>query len=370
MNIVTVGLPILLAIIFIIIKVKLNIEIPVHFIVLGVFILIAINFIVIKIDIKARITDTEIWSGRITEVGHKEEWDEWIPPKTVTKTRTKTVNGKTKTETYIETIPGKWKHHSAKNWIKTSDGGKQYVTKAPDGTRFKDSYPNKASELYQWWEIGQPTSSLHKYDNYLKVSSSIYKYEEIDIKDYKHLPEYPNDVKNFMVMRLLGAFPEFDKTLENLNEMNSNLNTMITDEETGKKKSWKEINVIVVNVGNVPIQEAYALQEKWENGNKNDFIIVIGSKGTDIEWTHVFSWAEDEALKIEVRNMINNYGTTEMFYNILDETEAYIIDKFDRKEMADFEYIQLDPSGVAYTVILLLNIILSTCGFIYGKDKF
>jgi len=54
--------------------------------------------------------------------------------------------------------------------------------------------------------------------------------------------------------------------------------------------SWKQVNLIFVNVGaDKPIEYGYALQDYWEGGNKNDFIVSFSMNSDGkLNWVYPF----------------------------------------------------------------------------------
>lgn len=321
------------------------------------FIVLIFNLLVILGIENSASHDIEIWSGRIIEIQHKEEWDEWHPP-------VDTVNTYTDSEgnsyTTVTTTPGYWEHHKAKNSIKTSDDGWHNVYKSIDGSVvFNDDYPNTTEELSQYYAVGQATSSLHSYKNKLQFSKSLFKASEVDENLVKELPDYPNKVENdFNVTRLIGDIPNFKQANKTLNEWNSELNKFITDPETGKSKSWKEVNVIFVNIGDLPIEYGYALESKWDGANKNDFVVCFSMVNNEIKWVYPFSWTEVEILKINIRDyMLDNKIITDFSKNI-DDICNMIAKDFDRKEMADYSYIKYQHGMSSYCISAIICIVL------------
>lgn len=365
MQLIHVLFPIIFTIIFGIIIYSLlekdKILLSLGFSLIFIFVSIFSNFLVLRLIEYSASVDTEIWSGRIEHIEHKEEWDEWIPPKKEQYTETDINGNKIKKE---RTIPGYWKHHYAENIIKTSDNGTMYVDSSPDGlTKFNDSYPNSNEELSLYYKLGQPTASFHKYENKLQFSKSLFKKESLDSSLIENLPEYPNKInKDLTITRLIGDVPNFNQANNLLNEWNSKLNATVIDEETGKKKSLKEVNVIFVNIGDLPIEYGYALEEKWEGGNKNDFIICFSFVNNKINWVYPFSWTEVEILKLEIRDLMLDKKEINDFSNVINETCELIMNKFNRKEMADYNYIKYEYSMRSYILSFLLNLILLIIG--------
>lgn len=325
-----------------------NIKNPIKTI--GMFLLASflITIIVTGIDFSIQTSDEEVWSGRIISVDHKEEWDE-----VVTETYADD-EGKEHTKTHIE-------HHNAENSIKTSDNGFTYVNKSLDGaTRFDDRYPNTTQELEKFYPIGTPTSSVHTYKNKVQASYSIYKHKDINLEEYKDLPKYPTEMKNdIQIDRFIGNIKNKDRVIKCLDETNSELNS---------KQNNKQVNLIFVNLGNKPQDYGFALQDYWEGGNKNDFMVCFGSKNNNVTWCYPFSWADSqksERLKINVRNYMKKVNLNDDFNKNIEDIGDMVKKDFERKEFADFNYIDIEVSKVAYVFIIILNVV---AGYVILKE--
>ncbi|HDK7194933.1 TPA: hypothetical protein PTV74_003241 [Clostridium botulinum] len=317
---------------------------------IGMFLLASflITIFVTGIDFSIQTSDEEVWSGRIISVDHKEEWDE-----VVTETYTDD-EGNSHTETHIE-------HHNAKNSIRTSDKGTITVNKSLDEkTHFDDSYPNTTQELEKFYPIGTPTSSVHTYKNKVQASYSIYKHKDINLEEYKDLPKYPTEMKNDIeIDRFIGNIKNKDKVIKCLNEVNSELNS---------KQNNKQVNLIFVNLGNKTEDYGFALQDYWEGGNKNDFVVCFGSKNNKVTWCYPFSWADSqksERLKINIRNYMKEVNLNDDFNKNIKNIGDMIKKDFERKEFADFNYIDIEISKKAYVFIIILNII---AGYVILKE--
>ena len=307
------------------------------------------------IDYFIQTHDTEVWSGSVIDWKHKEEWTEWIPPVTTCSTDSEGRQSCT-------TIPGYFKHHPAENHIKTSDSGWIYVSKAPDGKKFTDKWPNDDKVLREYWKEGSPTASVHSYVNKVNASYSIYRHEDVSIEDYPNLPDYPNKVRDkFHVDRIIGVVPNKEEAIEALAAQNTRLNEFIPDpEKEGKMRSWKQVNMIFVNVGkDENMLSGYALQDLWRNGSKNDFIVTFSmNEDGKLNWAYPFSWSEVELLKLEVRDYMMDLEQVEDFVVVVDEVAKLVEDKFERKEFADFNYLQIEVSSGANIFIWFVNLML------------
>ena len=323
--------------------------------------IVLLAFMIYSLDISKQLEDTEVWSGTVVDWKHTEEWEEWIPPR---KTCSTDVNGK---ESCI-TIPGYTLHHDATNQIKTSDNGWKKVKQSPDGRAFDDEWPNDVEELKAFWPLGTPTASKHTYVNKVNASYSIYKHEKIDPMDYPDLPDYPDQSREGLYIdRIVGDVPNKEISNQLLSFHNSRLNEMIPDPENPEKtRSWKQVNIIFVNVGENKTQDyGFALQDSWEGGNKNDFIISfsMNADGT-LNWVYPFSWSEVELLKLEVRDYMMNLNTITDFEPIIEEVSKLVEEQFVRKQFADFDYLQVDVSEEAVTTIWFMAALTVICSAI------
>lgn len=303
-------------------------------------------------SISAQEYDTENWSGKIIGHYHKEEWDEWHPPRT--ETYTTTVNGKSVTHT--RTIPGYWEHHPAVNRIQTSDAGEISVHYGMNGVALNDSWPNTTQELASVFPLGTPTASTHSYKNKVQASYSIFKHKDINLKDYPDLPDYPQVTDYFMIRQAIGDIPNKEQVNLKLMALNTELNKMIDDpEKPGKKRSWKQVNIILVNLKGQPQEAAFALQDKWENGNKNDFVVAFDYSEGKFNWVYPFSWSDAEMAKVSVRDSLMEMKDVQSFEPVVDLVGELVAQHFVRKQFADFEYIQVDVHPIAKGVWLVLS---------------
>jgi hypothetical protein len=312
-------------------------------------------FIVVWVDQGVQTTDKEVWSGTVVDWSHDEEYDEWHDPVTSCTTNDKGIQS-------CSTTPGYWEHHDAQNHIKTSDDGWFSVSRSPDRTiQFTDSWPNTVSEIQAFWPPGTPSASVHTYENKVQASYSIYRVDGVNEKEYPDLPEYPVMIyEQINIDRILGIVPNKYDANKRLAEVNSELNKFIPDpDKPGKSRSWKQVNIIFVNVGeNKTDDYGYALQNSWKNGNKNDFVVSFSMNSDGkLNWVHAFSWSEVEILKMEVRDKLMSLGTITDFVPVVNTVREMVADKFERKEFADFNYIKIETSTAAIIIIWIIAII-------------
>lgn len=346
----SIGLSIgIVLILFIIGKFLFNFKIPIINMVIICSVLFVFDSITVFIDYKSQTNCEEVWSGQIIDVEHNEEWDEWIPERGHYDD-----DGK-----YHVDEEAHWEHHNASNYITTSDDGRKYVSSTLDGKKFTDRFVNNTKELKQYYPIGMPTASIHIYENKVQASDSIFNYKDINIDNYKDkLPEYPKQVYKYCINRFVGEIPNKQNIVNKINEWNRDLNNTNNPNNTEKKKSYKQVNLIFVNLGDISQEYGKALQMYWNNGNKNDYIIAFGSKNNKITWVHSFSWCENEDLKIETNNILKaEPNDTTKFINKVDLVGKAIEEKFTRKEFADFSYINIEVSRIANRFIIFFTIL-------------
>jgi len=322
--------------------------------------------IIVGIDFVAQTTDTEVWSGYIEDWKHKEEWDEWHPSKTTCKTDS---DG----HRTCRTKQGYWEHHEAENELKTTDNGWFQVYYTPDGEEMDDSYPNSTSDLKSLFKKGTPTASTHTYMNKVQSSYSTYRHSEIDLNQYKDLPDYPYEIRNdIYIDRIIGSVPHKKEALQQLAKENTRLNKMIDDPENpGKKRSWKQVNIILVNVGaNKPREYGFALQDKWENGNKNDLVVSFSmNKDGKLNWVYPFSWSENELLKIKIRDQLMNEKKITNFTPIVKEVSDLTEKHFKRKEFKDFNYLHIELSMISLVFIWIFSFIFVGIGVFLNRKN-
>lgn len=322
-----------------------------------------VTIAIVSIDYYSQVTDTEVWSGTVVDWKHEEEWDEWHPP-------VESCSTDSKGNRSCTTTPGYWEHHPAENHIKTSDNGWMSVKKSPDGEKkFNDSWPNDVGPLKEYWPEGTPSASTHKYINKVNASYSIYRHPDIDLDKYTNLPEYPVKVTNLInVDRIVGDVPNKEKALELLAKENSRLNAFVENKETGKKESWKQVNMIFVNLGSDKTEDyGFALQDYWQGGNKNDFVVSfsMNDDGT-INWVYPFSWSESELLKIQVRDYFLDLDKITDFTKIVDDTSLFVEKGFERKQFADFNYLRIQTTKGSQIGIWVFNILLVITSIVLG----
>ena len=250
-------------------------------------------------------------------------------------------------------------HYTVKWWLKTNIGGirLQYldrtsksVYKVPDPKQYVSAY------------IGEPCSISSSFTNYIKaVPESLFNMvTENEFLEFNGLfPPYPSVYGYYKVNRVLPMGVEIP-----VKEWNSYLN-----EKVKKLGPAKQANVILVVVNTNNQRYRYALEDKWLGGKKNDIIVIIGSSNyPTIDWADTITLGRNEGnslMTVEMRDSIMNIGSLEDHKVIIDSIDTVITERFDRKPMADYEYLRdsIEPPEwvilMAFIVAIILSIILT-----------
>lgn len=326
----------------------------------------------INIDVKAKTTAIETWSGTVTNIEHKEVWDEWHPPRDETVT---TTDSDGNTSTYTVHHPGYWQHHYATNYIWTSDGGEFVIKQLLDGKIANDNYINSNDELAAYYPIGSPSASIHTFENRVQTSYSVYITNDVDETLYEGLPEYISSTYNYIDVDRFIGFNSNGEANKLLSKKNSWLNEFIPDPENeGKMRSWKQVNLVFVNLGtNKTSDWGFALENKWQRGAKNDFIVSLSTDETgQVLWCYPISWSESELCKIEIRNLVvgKTLITEDDYKRMINEVSDIVAEKFERKQFADFSYISvpISTSTIVIDSVIFFFIVLWWSAFLRFSD--
>ena len=215
-------------------------------------------------------------------------------------------------------------------------------------------------EPHRWRiiENGQPYSKTIEYVDYIKGSHSIFNTQRF-IKDsdqyFNLLPEYPEIFDTYRVNLVLSTF--------NINpEIRYNLNDALLDKL--KKISNEKNNNTIIVVTKESQEFAEYLKRAWNNGKKNDSIVVIGVNSKyEILWSFVFGWSNNEIFNINLRNSINDIDNLSDYETIANVIQREVHYNFDKKNIDEFKYLIYDRqvSTTSMLLILILQFIFNVC---------
>ena len=302
-------------------------------------------------------SDTEYLGGYVNRITYYEPWDEMVR---VRHTRTDK-DGDTEVYytwereyhseryTYVDN-ESDWEHHLSK---------KEYETikkRMGDKAVFRDMHRNyhridgDAYDIY-WdktiehlYDITTP----HSYTNKIKASQShtIFKYSDISEEDAKELGlyEYP-DIHLMNQNPIIGRYAS-DKDKQRIKYINATY---------GKTHQFR-VYMLFYEGKDIEISE----QQKayWQNGNKNEFVVCLGTQRDSVVWCNPFSWCDEPKLETLTRDYfiqnpkvdIDAYGKW---------LQSQIPTKWKRKEFSDFEYIHIGLSKGQYIALIIIMILLN-----------
>ena len=314
-------------------------------------------FITQLIMVSVNSSDTEYLGGYINRITYYEPWDEMVR---VRHTRTDK-DGDTEVYytwereyhseryTYVDN-ESNWEHYLSKKEyeiIKKRMGNKAVFRDMHrdyhriDGDAYDIYWDKTIEHLY---DITTP----HTYTNKIKASQShtIFKYSDISEEDAKELGlyEYP-DIKLMNQNPIIGRYAS-DKDKQRIKYINATY---------GKTHQFR-VYILFYEGKNIEISE----QQKayWQNGNKNEFVVCLGTQQDSVVWCNPFSWCDEPKLEVLTRDyFIQNPKVDIDAYGKWLQTQ--IPTKWKRKEFADFEYIRIGLSRGQYIALIIIMILLN-----------
>ena len=115
----------------------------------------------------------------------------------------------------------------------------------------------------------------------------------------------------------------------------------------------KQSNIIVV-LTNKDRSFANDIQYAWNNGRKNDQVVVIGvGDANNIAWAYAFGWSKNQMVNIAIRDELQQMETfdgTEVINTITKNVEKY----FNRTPMAEYKYLLSDVEVPTWAIIFIM----------------
>jgi len=281
------------------------------------------------------------------------------------------------------------------------------------GTKFQGKRVGVTSNIYRTnWDNTEDTRkayvSAHSYENRIKASDlTLFNIKVVDDKQADSLglfryPEYSSGswrgkANGLDYPTILGnGFS--NETQEKFRRLNGKFGV------SNQMRLWVLVfDDKLSSIGNY--QENY-----WVRGNKNELVICIGKKDEEIKWAHTFSWSTSNILTAEInQKIINLYSykdsiakknlptiipvTDKMKINktklkvlpvptetlkddvikikstspvLTEETwnELYIylnqnLNRFERRNFEEFDYLTIEPSTGAIIFIFIFSLLIS-----------
>ena len=302
-------------------------------------------------------SDTEYLGGYVNRITYYEPWDEMVR---VRHTRTDSDGEEevyytwereyhSERYTYVDN-ESNWEHYLSKKEyeiIKKRMGNKAVFRDMHrdyhriDGDAYDIYWDKTVEHLY---DITTP----HSYTNKIKASQShtIFKYSDISEEDAKELGlyEYP-DINLMNQNPIIGRYAS-DKDKQRIKYINATY---------GKTHQFR-VYMLFYEGKDIEISE----QQKayWQNGNKNEFVVCLGTQRDSVVWCNPFSWCDEPKLETLTRDyFIQNPKVDIDAYGKWLQTQ--IPTKWKRKEFSDFEYIHIGLSKGQYIALIIIMILLN-----------
>lgn len=304
--------------------------------------------------------DTEYWGGTLVKAEYYEEWSEWIH-QTCTCCCDEDGNNCTTYDCSYEQVHSPY-------WQVVSSTGESVKVSRSEFNRLVKKFGNKVEvELNRnsccgndgdkWvtkWQgerdLHECVVTMHTYENRVQASNSVFNYPEVVEEDKKRyqLYDYPNIYDDYKQRCILGKGDGSQKQAEkDLQYLNATLG--------GKK----QVKVFILLFEDQPLQAGKKQEAYWKNGNKNELVITIGvDKDKNVNWCHVFSWTEVQEVKIEVRNYVSTMDKLNL-QKIVAFTHNEIETKWNRKEFADFAYLEIPMTTGQLLWLFILTIVVN-----------
>jgi hypothetical protein len=305
-------------------------------------------------------TSTEYWNTYLVSATYYEDWDEWID-KTCYHTcydQCKDSDGNSYQCNPHDCNPYdcSYREYHPAYWEATDNTGKTiHINQGQfddlcrlwgkrvyedlnrhyyrdDGDAFHTSFDGKMEHTV-------PYTTKHIYENKVKCSKSVFNFAKVDSEDVNAygLYDYP-PADGFGYNPILGwSTPEASKKLQQYN---------------AQLGSVKQVHMMILVFKDKPVMAALCQEGLWKGGNKNEFILCIGTDGKQVTWAKVISWTEVDELKIRVEKTVQAMPFD--LNAISDYMAKEVRAKFVRKQFKDFSYLSIEPTqGAIWTAFII-----------------
>lgn len=310
----------------------------------------------------SKTSDTELWNGYITNKDRQHgQYTHTYQCNCV-----QVCSGTGQNQTCSQVCQTCSEEHYTVGWYAYSTVG-NFTIKELDTTS-PSVWHTSDPAFYTQVKIGEPCATKHSYTNYIKaVPASLFRPAsgELKARFAGQIPEYPDTLYGmWKVDRVLPIGVKLNGA-----EWNSKLSEAL--KVLGPQK---QANVIIVITKSNDPTYAYALQDAWVNGKKNDIIVVIGAPDfpNKAEWVQVLTLTNNEVFPIKLRDDILELEqlTADSVIKIIhDDTLAL----HQRKSMKDFKYLEaeIDPPAWVLWVMAITNILayVGFWGYLYKSSQ-
>lgn len=303
---------------------------------------------------RAESSDTEYLGSYVTKIRYYEPWNECVAH-----TRTYTDSkGNTHTETYYvtEEHSEKWAYsdHSGRERDCSSDvfsAMKERLAASPVFVDMHRDYDTRDGDAYDYPWDGRdvtlyPVTREHEYENKVKASRSVFKFEDISREDARRigLYDYP-EIWLRDQCPILGA--KFSARQERA--------VRVLNARYGPQKQFR---LYLLFFRDKPISIVEKQRSYWQGGNKNELVVCVGlDRNNRVMWSDAFSWCDSPVLAVKSRDwFMSNRLDLCAFVSYI---EPIVQKEWKRKDFSDFKYVSVELSDGQYWIIVFLMLLLN-----------
>lgn len=287
--------------------------------------------------------DTEIWNGQVTKkTRHHDSYVRSYDCRCY-----QSCSGSGDSRSCHEVCSTCYEDHYTVDWFLSSTIGKIRLKYRDSTSRrvYNEADPANYAAAY----VGEACSGEFSYTNYIKaVPDSLFNMADAQYEQFDSLiPSYPTVYGKYHVDHVLtmGMGDKLDIRAWN-------------DYLAGKLRTLgpsSQANVIVVIVNTADQTYRHALETAWLGGKKNDIIVLVGSTNyPTIDWVDTITLGQNAGnglMTVKIRDEITALGSIESGQAVIDAIATNVAKHFDRKPMADFEYLKDDIQPATWVVI-------------------
>lgn len=299
-------------------------------------------------------SDTEYLGSYVTRIRYYEPWNE-------RQRRTRTYRdskGHSRTRTYYVTVnhPERWTYsdHSGRERDCSHDDFSAMKRRLQAQSVFVDMhrhYYTRDGDAYEYLWNGEkeklyPVTREHEYENKVKASRSVFKFEDISGKEARRLGlyDYP-DIRLRDQCPIIGA--KFSARQERA--------IRVLNARYGPKK---EFRIYLLFYRNKPLSIAEKQRSYWQGGNKNELVVCVGlDKQNRVMWSDAFSWCDSPVLAVKSRDWFTSHRLD--LYAFASYIEPIVQKEWKRKEFSDFKYLSVELSNNEYWAIIIIMLLLN-----------
>lgn len=203
-----------------------------------------------------------------------------------------------------------------------------------DGDRYDTTYPGGDNLLVpNTWQEG--------YTNRTQAAPSLHNYPDVDT-DQIPVYDYPKNLRLQCPSILGNATADEHRAFTLLNC------------QLGKQK---DVHVWILIWEGEPMSTAVAQESHWKGGNRNEIVLCLGvDKNRRVNWSYVFGWTKSETLKAAIKNKVMDTEKLDLVA-LAQWMRPEIVRSFVARNMADFDYITIEPSNLALFLAFLFAVI-------------